>query len=720
VGNLVPRRELHAGYLGQAVTTTTTTLDANAVEPEPETIDRRGPLSWGELSTTAQFYVLSVITAGLLALIAWFPTSFPEPWLFVLLLVTSCLTSLWKLNLPIPLASGSTLSVSYAADLTALLLLGPRQALLIALAGVYTQCTVKVRQPYRWYQTTFSVAGEAVTMVATGIAYWSLGGPLKPEEFTTLARPLVGAIATYFLVNTGLIAGAIALTTGRKVWDVWRQDFSWSGASFMVAGSAGAAAAVVIARGEHWTAVLMIAPVYLTYKTYRVFIGRLEDRDRHAVEARRLHRETTSALSLARQAEHDLAAEKDRLAATVAELTRLEVTRRELLERERAARASAEEGNRLKDQFLATVSHELRTPLNAILGWADMLRTQKIDELMRDRACRSIYENARQQARMIDELLDVARIVSGKLRLERTAVDLDQVVHAALDVVQAAAEAKQVSIVVESDPSVGAVYGDGARLQQIVWNLLSNAVKFTSDGGRVVVRLQRTHGAAEITVSDDGIGIPAEFLPWVFEPFRQADASSTRLHGGLGLGLSIVRHLVEAHGGTISAFSGGEGQGSTFTVRLPIRAVAADFAERGARHRAPGDASASLDDVRVLVVDDDRESREVAAAHLMSRRALVWTADSSAQALQILQHESIDVLLADIAMPGEDGYTLIRKVRGLNEQGASLPAAALTALAREEDRRRALNAGFQLHLAKPIEGEALIAAVAMLGKRLPL
>jgi signal transduction histidine kinase/CheY-like chemotaxis protein len=676
---------------------------------------RRSPLAWMELSAAAQIYVLAVIAGGAFAVVALFPRSIPEPLLFTLLLITSCLTSLWKMNLPIPLASGSTLSVSYAADLTALLLLGPSAALLVALAGVWTQCTVKIRQPYRWYQTTFSVAAEAITMAATGVAYWSLDGPSPPLDFMELAKPLVGAIAAYFLVNTGLVAGAIALTTGRRVWDVWLDDFSWSGASFMVAGTAGAVAAVVIARGEHWKAVLMIAPVYLTYKTYRVFIGRLEDRDRHAAEARRLHQETTSALATAQQAEHELAAEKDRLASTVAELTRVEATRRELLERERAARASAEEGNRLKDQFLATVSHELRTPLNAILGWADMLRTQKLDEAMRDRASRSIYENARQQARMIDELLDVARIVSGKLRLERTAIDLEQVVRAAVDVVQVAAEAKHVSITLATDHSIAGVYGDGARLQQIVWNLLSNAVKFSDDGGHVIVQLRRTHGSAEIVVSDDGAGILPEFLPWVFEPFRQADASSTRLHGGLGLGLSIVKHLVEAHGGTITASSPGAGLGSTFTVRLPMRTAS----ERSvaAVSQANTEQWTSLDAISVLVVDDDRESRDVAAAHLTNHGAVVWTADSSANALEILQRERIDVLLADIAMPGEDGYTFISKVRALDAPIAAIPAAALTALAREEDRQRALNAGFHLHLAKPIEGQTLITAVAKLGKQ---
>jgi signal transduction histidine kinase/CheY-like chemotaxis protein len=693
---------------------TTSTLDARAGGMMPARGSGRAKTTFAELSKTAQIYVLAVIVAGVCSVVAWFPSSVPNPWLFGFLLVTSCLTSLWKINLPIPLASGSTLSVSYAADLMALLLLGPRHALVIALAGVWTQCTVKIKRPYPWYRTTFSIAAEALTMVATGVVYQLLGGPLMPAEFGGLARPLVGAIATYFLVNTALIAAAIASTSNRTLWDVWLEDFSWSGASFMVAGTAGAVGAVVIARGEHWKALLMIAPVYLTYRTYQVFVGRLEDRDRHAAEARALHQETISALSLARQAEHALASEKDRLAATVAELTRLEGIRQEMLDRERAARETAEEGNRLKDQFLATVSHELRTPLNAILGWADMLRTHRIEDTMRSRASESIYENARQQARMIDELLDVARIVSGKLRLERSSVDLDQVVRAAIEVVQSAAEAKHVTIELDADPSIRGVYGDGSRLQQIVWNLLSNAVKFTEDGGRVQVRLLNAHSAAEIIVSDDGAGIPADFLPWVFEPFRQADASSTRRHGGLGLGLSIVKHLVEAHGGTIAAWSEGEGRGSTFTVRLPIRVASEHVSVVHAPQMAA--TALSLEGVSVLVVDDDRESREVAAARLASHQAIVWTAPSAAAALEILQREQIHVLLSDIAMPGEDGYAFIKKVRAMNGPVATIPAAALTALARDEDRQRALSAGFHLHLAKPIDGQSLIAAVVGLAR----
>ncbi len=712
MGNLLHRSKLHTGDLEPEVTTPAAELRTSPVEPDGV----RRTLSLSSLSRTAQVYVLAVIVAGAYAVFAFFPLSFPHPLLFLGLLVTSCLTSMWKVNLPIPLASGSTLSVSYAANLVSLLLLGPQHAVLIGALGVWTQCTFKVRRPYPWYRTLFSIAAEALTMVATGLVYRALGGPLTPTEFTGLARPLVAAIATYFVVNTGLIAAAIASTSERKLWRVWFEDFSWSGASFMVAGTAGAAAAVVIARGEHWKAVLMLAPVYLTYRTYQVFVGRLEDRDRHAAEARRLHQETIAALSLARQAEHALAAEKDRLAVTVAELTRLEETRKHLLERERAARESAEEGNRLKDQFLATVSHELRTPLNAILGWADMLMRHRVEEPILDRAYKAVYENAKRQARMIDELLDVARIVSGKLRMERSVVDLEHVIRGALEVVQPAADAKRVSIAIDAEYAIGGVYGDSARLQQIAWNLLSNAVKFSDEGGRVVVGLRRSNATAEVTVNDNGVGIPSEFLPWVFEPFRQADASNTRRYGGLGLGLSIVKHLVEAHGGSIFVASEGVGRGTTFTVRLPILAALPEAVHATPSIASLADATPSLDGMAVLVVDDDEESREVVAAHLTSRHATVGTAASAKEAFEMLQRQHFDVLLADVAMPGEDGYSLIRKVRSLGARLASIPAAALTALARDEDRQQALNAGFQLHLSKPIDSRSLIAAVASLGR----
>jgi signal transduction histidine kinase/CheY-like chemotaxis protein len=678
---------------------------------------RPSGLAWAQLPSIAQAYVLAVGCAGAYALVQAFPHTLPNPVLVTGLLLASGLTSLWKVTLPLPLSSGSTLSVSNAADVMALLLLGPQYAVLVAVAGVLAQCTIKVKAPYPGYRTLFSMAAVAVTMMATGVVYGGLGGPFAPVQFAELAKPLVGAITTYFVVNTGLVAGAIAASTGRPWWRVWRDDFLWSSASFMVAGTAGAAAAVVIARGEHWKAVLLMAPIYLTYRTYQVFLGRLEDQRRHMAETRRLHKAAVDALESARRAEAALAAEKQRLATTVAELTRLERAQKQMLVREQAARASAEEASRLKDQFLAMVSHELRTPLSAVVGWSDMLRSGKLLAADREKATEAIYSNARRQSRLIDELLDVARITSGKLRLERTAVNVAQIVRDALDVVQVAADAKGVHIDRSLDQAVGTMYGDGGRLQQIAWNLLSNAVKFTPAGGGVRLTLRRDQNIAELTVADEGIGIPAEFLPYVFEAFSQVDASTRRVHGGLGLGLSIVRQLVEAHGGTVSVRSEGEGRGTTFIVRLPIVSMWVDSAQRTAIDEER--PTPSLEGVSVLVVDDEVENREAMAAMLACEQARVLTAGSAAQALEVLQSSPVDVLLSDIAMPIEDGYTLIRKVRAMNGAVSQTPAAALTALARDEDRQQSLDAGFQLHLAKPIDSAALIAAVAGLKSLLP-
>jgi signal transduction histidine kinase/ActR/RegA family two-component response regulator len=639
-----------------------------------ESMTPRSGLSWTALPRAARLYVALVIGVGAIALIAFFPLAYPKPILFAALLVIGCLTSIWKVTLPIPVTSGSTLSVSYAADLTALVLLGPRHAMLVAVVGVCAQCTLNIRQPYPLYRTAFSMAAETLTIVVTGAAYAALGGSSAPLAIAALAPPLVGAIAAYFVVNTGLVAGAIALSTGRRVWDVWHNDFLWSGASFMVAGTAGAIAAIVIDRGQQWLAVLMLAPVYLTYRTYQLFVGRLE-----------------------------------------------------LLERERAARASAEQANRLKDQFLAIVSHELRTPLNAILGWADMLRRGTIDEGRRDRAFQAIYDSAKSQAQLIDELLDVARIMSGKLRLEQGDVDIHETIRRALEIVQPDADKHRINIVFDAEATIGAVHvqGDGARLQQIVWNLLTNAVKFTPDGGAVHVRVRHATAGIEIAVADSGRGIPRDFLPYVFEPFRQADGSTTRQHGGLGLGLSIVKHLVEAHSGSVKVESGGDGQGTTFTVALPVRVMGVGGVMGAA---APDEYAAAvssmlasdglLEGLDVVVVDDDEESRAIVVEYLRTHRASVREAESAAAALDLLQRKPADVLLADIAMPGEDGYSLIRKLRACPSSAlASIPAAAVTAFARDEDRQQALQAGFQLHLSKPIDPQLLVRTVASLGKQ---
>ena len=690
-------------------------------EPVEAAVTHTG-LAWSEQPRAVRMYVGAVMAAGAAAFAASFPLTFPRPLTFVALLTLACITSSWKVNLPIALSSGSTLSVSYAADLMALLVLGPRHALVIAVAGAWTQCIYKVRRPYPLYRSVFSAAAEAITMAATGAAYAFLDGPAAPRELLPLAGPLVGAVGTYFFVNTGLIAGAIALSTGRTFSRVWHDDFLWSSSSFMVAGTAGAAAAVVVNRGQLWIAIVMCAPIYLTYRTYRIFVGRLEDERRHAEETTRLHAEAMNALSQAREAERALATEKERLAAALGEMTRLQQLRNELLEREQTARAAAEQANRLKDQFLAIVSHELRTPLNAVLGWSDMLRRGTLDDAKKTRASHAIYDGARRQSQLIDDLLDVARIMSGKLRLARAPVDMHDIIRGAIDVIQPVADAKRVQIAVQAEPSVGALYADGARLQQIVWNLLSNAVKFTPEGGAVRLALRRSTSLVELSVTDTGPGIPADFIGSIFEPFRQADSSSTRAHGGLGLGLAIVKHLVDAHGGSITADSV-DGRGATFIVRLPIVAVYNPRVDPPPPGRGgPGDdgeddAATTLAGLRVLVVDDDDQNREVVVTSLQTYRATTLQASSAAEALDLLHREHVDVLLTDLAMPGADGYSLIRALRA-SPAGlvASTPAIALTAFARPEDRQHALQAGFQLHLAKPIDARSLAAAVARFGK----
>jgi signal transduction histidine kinase/CheY-like chemotaxis protein len=533
------------------------------------------------------------------------------------------------------------------------------------------------------------------------------------------ARPLVAAIATYFLVNTSLIAGAIALSTSRTFRDTWRNDFLWSGASFMVAGSAGAFAAIVVQRGEHWKAVLLIAPIYLTYRTYELFTGRLLDQKRHTEEIQRLHAETVAALGQAREAERALAAEKERLAAALVEMTRLEDLGHQLLGREQAARASAEEASRLKDQFLAIVSHELRTPLNSILGWTDILSKGKLEAAERERALGTIRKSARRQAHLIDDLLDVARIASGKLQLNRSLVDLKDIVRDALLAAQPGAAEKHIHIELDAGEWLGRVFGDAARLQQVVGNLLSNALKFTPAHGAVHVRLRRSGISGELVVTDTGQGIEPEFLASVFEPFRQADGSTTRVHAGLGLGLSIVKNIVDAHGGSVTVHSAGAGRGATFVVRLPIECTEEAEAALPAIAASALRGTPSLEGISVLVVDDDDECRQVVAAQLHGCHAEVLTASSGAQACELLQRERVDVLLADIGMPDEDGYALIRRIRSLSSPAiASIPAAALTAFARDEDRDRALQAGFQLHLTKPVEAPSLVAAVATL-RRMP-
>ncbi|HYL06672.1 MAG TPA: hybrid sensor histidine kinase/response regulator, partial [Thermoanaerobaculia bacterium] len=384
---------------------------------------------------------------------------------------------------------------------------------------------------------------------------------------------------------------------------------------------------------------------------------------------------------------------------------------------------AAQVANRAKDEFLAVLSHELRTPLNAILGWSEVLRQRRADAETTERGLQAISRNVKAQVRLIDDLLDVSRIASGKMRLEVRPVEVAGIVEAALEAIGPAAEAKHIRVASVIDPS-GVVLGDPDRLQQVLWNLVSNAVKFTPKHGRVQVAVYRINSHVEITVSDDGKGISPDYLPHVFDRFSQADSSLRRQFGGLGLGLNIARELVELHGGTIEARSDGEGKGATFVVKLPRSMVHPAPPGEVRRHPtaeaadAPPLARPDLNGVRVLVVDDDEGTRDVAEAILTSLGAEVLQAASAAVAFDALIHRRPDVLVADIEMPGEDGYTLINRVRSLPvRSGGATPAAALTAFARAEDRWRALDAGFQLHLAKPIEPLGLAIAVAHLAGR---
>jgi CheY-like chemotaxis protein len=408
-------------------------------------------------------------------------------------------------------------------------------------------------------------------------------------------------------------------------------------------------------------------------------------------------------------------------ATDIEEHKRSQEARGKLLAREKEAREEAQAANRMKDEFLATVSHELRTPLTAMLGWTRIIRSGKLDPTKLSHGLSVIERSGRAQAAIIDDILDVSRIITGKLRLELDAVDLQQVVQAAMDTVRPAADAKGIQIDWKYDKSIPRFSGDPDRLQQVVWNLLSNAIKFTPKGGRVEVDSAYVDGNVEITVADTGQGITADFLPHVFDRFRQADGTSTRRHGGLGLGLAIVRHLVELHGGTVFVESAGENQGSAFTVRLPV-VLGQLPAPTGRTNSAPPVASIEalqiLSGLVVLTVDDEPDARELIATVLEHAGARVIAVATADEAMDALARARPDVLLSDIGMPPTDGYALIRKVRELPvNEGGRIPAAALTAYSRAEDMRRAFEAGFQRHVAKPVEPDVLVAQVAALAGR---
>ncbi len=404
-----------------------------------------------------------------------------------------------------------------------------------------------------------------------------------------------------------------------------------------------------------------------------------------------------------------------KVARDITAIKRHAAERERLLASEQAARQSAEYANRMKDEFLATVSHELRTPLNAILGWSQLLKSGTCDQSDMAEAIDTIERNARLQNQLIEDLLDMSRIISGKMRIETHAVDLSQVIQNALASVRPAAEAKSIQLKLSMASNTPAIDGDANRLQQVLWNLLSNSIKYTPRGGWVEVSVQPSDTQIELTVSDNGQGISGEFLPRLFTRFAQADSSTTRRHGGLGLGLALVRHLVELHGGSVRATSEGPGRGSTFTVSLPVKAKRRELPDDDPRISSDS-IEVNLAGVKVLAVDDEESARAILKRILTIRGATVVTASSAAEAIEAVRASRPDVVLCDIGMPDEDGFSLLAKLRAMEHGQTPMPVIALTAFARPEDRRRMLLAGFAMHIPKPIDAADVVAVVANVAK----
>lgn len=500
-----------------------------------------------------------------------------------------------------------------------------------------------------------------------------------------------------YIANTTLISIEKASKINESVWNTWRTYYLWTSVTYFAGASAAGIVAILIDRYSFY-AVFATAPIILIICfTYQTYLKNIEA-SLEQTEAARLHVEE--------------------LSRYITELQRSEEARGQLLLRAERARAEAEAANRIKDEFLATLSHELRTPLTSLLGWSSVLREAKRDEKVMTQGLEAIDRNARVQAQLIDDLLDVSRIVSGKLNLDVRPLDISSVTRAAINVVRPAADAKGITLDYWAEPGLGAISADSARVHQIIWNLLSNAVKFTPHGGRISVRLEQDGPDARVTVKDTGQGIDPEFLPRVFDRFRQADSSTTRSFGGLGLGLAIVRHLVELHGGTVSAQSDGVGKGATFSATFPLLADRADSLTVSHGPEASLSELRSLDGLRVLLVDDEPEAREIISTVITRTGAEVTACTSAGEALAKLLEWKPDVILSDIAMPDEDGYSFIGKVRSLpRDKGGETPAAALTAYARDVDRRDALAAGYQMHIAKPIGASQLVTMVARLAGR---
>jgi signal transduction histidine kinase/ActR/RegA family two-component response regulator len=642
-----------------------------------------------------QVYMWSVVTAGALIVAAslyQLPLeTLDAQFMFLCLMVMA--SSL--IAIPIPRVSGRITVADTFVFLTLLLYGGAAAIFVSALEGIAATLIISKKPRTILFNSAILATSTFFTVV---VMHWIFGS-LQSVTNEGLRERFFIAVCVMALVqyaaNTSLIAVEKAYKIKESTWHTWRTYYLWTSVTYFAGASAAGIIAILIKTYGFYAIVATAPIIMIIFFTYQTYLKNIEASVAQT-EAARMHVEE--------------------LSRYISELQHSEEARGQLLVRAERARAEAEAANRMKDEFLATLSHELRTPLTSLLGWSSVLREAKRDEKVLNQGLEAIDRNARVQAQLIDDLLDVSRIVSGKLNLDVRPLDISSVTRAAINVVRPAADAKNINLDYSAEPGLGAISADSARLHQIVWNLLSNAVKFTPQGGKITIRIEPDGSHARITVKDTGQGIDAEFLPRVFDRFRQADSSTTRSFGGLGLGLAIVRHLVELHGGTVSAESEGVGKGATFSATFPLLSGRAEpIAHSG---EICIDELRSLAGLRVLLVDDEAEAREILSTVIGRTGAEVKTCISASDALTKLVEWRPDVILSDIAMPEEDGYSFIGKVRSLpREKGGETPAAALTAYARDEDRLQALAAGYQMHIAKPIGASQLVTMVAKLAGR---
>lgn len=645
---------------------------------------------------SGQVYMWSLVTVGAaITLISIYYLPFDRlDGRFVFLCLMVVASSF--IAIPIPRVSGRITVADTFIFLGMLMYGGAAAIVLSALEGVAVTLVIISKKPRIFLLNSAILASS--TFVTSTVLNLAFGPPadLAPQGFSSTFLYAVCAMGfSQYVANTILISIEKAPKIKESVWTTWRTYYLWTSVTYFAGASAAGIIAILIDKHGFY-AVVATAPIILIICfTYQTYLKNIEASVAQT-EAARMHVEE--------------------LSRYISELQRSEEARGQLLVRAERARSEAEAANRMKDEFLATLSHELRTPLTSLLGWSSVLREAKREEKVLNQGLEAIDRNARVQAQLIDDLLDVSRIVSGKLNLDVRPLEISSVTRAAINVVRPAADAKNITLDYSAEPGLGAISADSGRLHQIIWNLLSNAVKFTPQGGKITIRTEQDGTHAKITVTDTGQGIDAEFLPRVFDRFRQADSSTTRSFGGLGLGLAIVRHLVELHGGTVSAESEGPGKGATFFATFPLLTGRPEPIAPGGEMCAA--EMRSLDGLRVLLVDDEAEAREIISTVIGRTGAEVQTCISASDALTKLAEWRPDVILSDIAMPEEDGYSFIGKVRSLpREKGGETPAAALTAYARDEDRVQALAAGYQMHIAKPIGASQLVNMVAKLAGR---